>query len=141
MGAKIKEETWRHLTPIMPGLLFDAWRVGDTIPDGNLPRGGRNTKIYKHQQRTARLLWQQRCHVHRDQDGSEETLPTLDDCAASRNPLDYYLNILGYLVALRIIFCHKSSRRELSFAQRLLARCASQFARMNVYLNPSFHYI
>lgn len=120
--------------------LFDTWHEGDSIPDGNIPRGGESSRIYKYQQRNAKLLWENRCLVHIDTAGANEDLPNLDDYAQSWNVRDYYINILQYLVALAILSARSLSRQDLTFAQQLLACCAQEFTRMNVHLSPSIHY-
>lgn len=141
MLGKLKAEQWRTLSHVLHVGLFEAWRVGDTIPDGDLPRGGRNTKIYAYQQTMARTVCRDRRRVHVDQGGDEDWMPQLDDCASSRNLPDYYKNIMCYLVALRILFNYAINRRDLEFAQQLLWRVATTFTRMNVNLTPSFHYM
>ncbi|KAG8762525.1 hypothetical protein FRC12_008975 [Ceratobasidium sp. 428] len=37
MTRRVKSEQWIHLVPLLPVLLYDAYRVGDAIPAGELP--------------------------------------------------------------------------------------------------------
>ncbi|KAF8594344.1 hypothetical protein BDV93DRAFT_403094, partial [Ceratobasidium sp. AG-I] len=137
---QIKAEQWRHLTRILCAALFEAWREDDSIPDLDIPRGTAKSLILQYQQRTAKLFWENLCNVHIAEGGDPEDKPKLEHCAQSRNVRDYYLNVLRYLVALSILSARNISREDLAFAQQLLARCAKEFTRMKVHLNPSFHY-
>ncbi|EUC53934.1 transposase family Tnp2 protein, partial [Rhizoctonia solani AG-3 Rhs1AP] len=47
IGSNVKAEQWHHLSFITPILLFEAWRVGDTIPDNDIPTGPENSKASK----------------------------------------------------------------------------------------------
>jgi hypothetical protein len=140
MTARMKAEQWLHVCPAMPVLFYDAWRVGDVIPDGPIPRGARNTKVYKHQQRNARLLLANRRRIHRDEGDIDDPPPTLQDCAASREVRPIYKNIIRYCVGHAEVHKHDITTRGGRFGLDLLSRCAATFARMNIHLNPSFHY-
>lgn len=141
MTSSVKAEQWDHLSVILYAALFEAWRVGDTIPDGNVPRGGKHTKVYKFQQSQARELCRNRCIVHTNQGGSDDTKPTLSDCVSSRNRRLIFRNILRYVLALQLLLRHRISREDVSLAQRLLARVAIVFTKMNLLLTPNFHYM
>ena len=82
----------------------------------------------------------QRLLVHLDQEDDEDSRPTLEDCAASRNAREYYRNVLRFVVAISILSSRNITPNELEFAQRLLERLATSFTEMNVHLSPTFHY-
>ncbi|KAF8597867.1 hypothetical protein BDV93DRAFT_595648, partial [Ceratobasidium sp. AG-I] len=48
--SSMKAEQWRHFTSVAHVLLFKAWKVGDTIPNGDIPRdncqASRNARQY-----------------------------------------------------------------------------------------------
>ncbi|QRV83198.1 Transposase family tnp2 [Ceratobasidium sp. AG-Ba] len=141
MGARMKAEQWRTLLVILPAALFAAWcdPETDTIPGVNIPRGAQNSLHYKVQQSNASLLLQKRRNAHYEDGGDPDEEPTLEDCASSRNPREYFLNILRYCVAYRLLFKHRITREEVEQGQALLERFGATFARMNVHLTPSFH--
>jgi hypothetical protein len=136
----MKAEQWLHLVPVLPILLYDAWRVGDLIPDGPIPRGACNTKVYKAQQRSARLLLANRLRIHRREGDDDDPAPTIEDCAASREVRPIYKNIMRYCLGHAELHRHDISIRGGRFGLDLVSRCAANFARMNIHLNPSFHY-
>jgi hypothetical protein len=136
----MKAEQWRHFTSVAHILLFKAWKVGDSIPDGDIPQGNLASVTYKWALRQANLLLTARRHVHHDIDCDDDDLPTLDDCFASRNARLYYCNVLRYVVAVSILMSRDITREDLDLAQRLLERMSVSLTRMNVHLSPSFHY-
>jgi hypothetical protein len=106
----------------------------------DIPRGNRNSKAYKDQQRRALIIRNRRQQIfNNDAEGDIEE-PTLNNCAASRNAKSYYRNILRFCIAISILMNRTITRRELTLAQRLLERLSISFALMNVHLSPSFHY-
>ncbi|CUA73103.1 similar to conserved hypothetical protein [Rhizoctonia solani] len=137
--GRIKAEQWRNMAHILHVALFEAWRVGDAIPNTDIPRGGTRTKIYAEQNKMAEHLYAARCRVHADEGGAEEDEPSLDDCRPSRNPRDYYKVVLCYLVARNILFSWQHSLAEVEFAQQLLWRVNTSLVDMNVPLPPTAH--
>ncbi|KAG9087208.1 hypothetical protein FRC06_002684, partial [Ceratobasidium sp. 370] len=65
--SRTKAEQWKNITAILHILLFIVWKVSNTIPDRDVPRGNSNTVEFKRQQRQAGLLHDQRILVHLDQ--------------------------------------------------------------------------
>ncbi|KEP47894.1 transposase family Tnp2 protein [Rhizoctonia solani 123E] len=141
MGSNMKAEQWHHLAPISPILLFDSWRVGDTIPDEDIPTGPENSTASKDRARTAKLLLRQRRKVHEYRHGAAVDRPKLDQCLSSRSPKYYLVNFVRLALALRSIFCHEITRNSVAFGQRLLSRMCISLVEMNVYLSPSFHWM
>ncbi|CAE6428590.1 unnamed protein product [Rhizoctonia solani] len=136
--GRVKAEQWRNLAHVLHVALFEAWRVGDVIPNTDLPEGAANSKIYANQNKMAKHLHAARCRVHADEGGAGEE-PRLDDCRASRNPRDYYRVVLCYLVSRNILFSRQHSRAQVEFAQQLLWRVNTSFVDMNVPLPPTAH--
>ncbi|KAF8752758.1 hypothetical protein RHS01_07483 [Rhizoctonia solani] len=54
--GRVKADQQRLLRLIMIGLYFEAWRVGDSIPDGDIPRGSKRSKHYKAQKANAKAF-------------------------------------------------------------------------------------
>ncbi|QRV84703.1 Transposase family Tnp2 protein [Ceratobasidium sp. AG-Ba] len=136
---KVKSEQWLHLVPLLPVLLFDAYRIGDSVPDRSMPRGNRKTKFYANQQRGARNVLKHRQRIEKHQPDLLDEPPTLENCAASRDVRPLLRNILRYCVAHSIIHSNSITPATAQLAVDLLTRCAACFARMNYHLNPSFH--
>ena len=139
MGGRMKAEQWRTLLVILPGALFEAWRIGDSIPENDIPRGEETSKHFKTQEANAKLVLRRRRHAHIAADGDPDQVPTLEDCASSRSPREYLLNVLRYCVAYKGLFRHRLTISEIAEMVGLLERLGSTFARMNVHLVPSFH--
>lgn len=140
MGSRVKAEQWQHIAPVIPILFFEAWRVGDIIPEGDIPRGPKNTKTFKHQLRNSKLLLRQRRKVHDNRNDEALPYPILDDCAASRDPRHYLLNFIRYAIFCRAVLCHNNTREDTSFGMQLIQRAWVSLSNMNVYLSPSFHW-
>ncbi|QRV85804.1 Transposase family tnp2 [Ceratobasidium sp. AG-Ba] len=139
MGTGMKAEQWRTLLTVLPGALFDAWQVDGVIPEGMIPRGRQNSKIFKAQTSNAKKLLRQRRHVHEELNRDPDDEPTLEDCRASREPREYMQNVLRYCVAYRNLFRHRITRAEVEEMSILLERMGEMFTRMNVYMTQSFH--
>lgn len=52
----MKAEQWHHFDSVAHILLFQAWKIGDTIPDMDIPRGQANSSSFKWQERQAGLV-------------------------------------------------------------------------------------
>ncbi|KAG8756816.1 hypothetical protein FRC12_010451 [Ceratobasidium sp. 428] len=139
MGGRMKAEQWRNLVTILPVAVFEAWRVGDTIPDDDIPQGGENTVHFKEQQANAQKLLRRRRHAHVLDEGDPDNMPQLQDCTPSRNPREYFANVMRYCVAYRGLFRHRISQQEVREMAALLERLCTSFCEMNVHLPPSFH--
>ncbi|KAG8726216.1 hypothetical protein FRC10_007334 [Ceratobasidium sp. 414] len=124
---------------ILPVALFEAWRVGNAIPDANIPSGGRNTKNYKAQQANANLLLRRHHHAHDLYGGDLNNMPGLEYCASSRNPREYYTNVMRYCIACNGLFQHRLKQQEIADMTSLLELVGITFTEMNVHLPPSFH--
>lgn len=141
MVSNMKAEQWDHLSVILYAGLFEAWRDGDTIPNGLVPRGGKNTKVYKFQKVQARELCRNRCIVHERQGGDDDSRPTVDSCMSARNRRLIFRNIIRYCAGLRPLLGHNVTRNDVALSQRLLTRSAIVFTKMNILLTPNFHYM
>jgi hypothetical protein len=136
-----KADQMKHLTTILYAVLFDAWKDGDSIPDGNTPRGSQKSRIYKFQQSQAKQVHRMKCHVHNYEEGDDDNWPTLESCASVRSRRLIFGNILRYCYALKILFRHHPTRQSAARGQRLLARVGALFAKMNIPLTPNYHYL
>ncbi|CUA74695.1 hypothetical protein RSOLAG22IIIB_05664 [Rhizoctonia solani] len=139
MDRRTKAEQWRLLRFVMPVAYFEAWRDGDVIPDIAIPRGGRNTLHFKAQQQSARQLLRRRRNVHHMYERDAEELPEIEDCASSRNPREYYANILRFCVAGTLLTRHLVTLAEIQQGADLIEQVGIAFTEMNVHLTPSFH--
>ncbi|CEL60097.1 similar to KIAA0564 protein [Rhizoctonia solani AG-1 IB] len=139
MNRGTKAEQWRNLLLILPGALFEAWRIGDAIPNNNVPRGGRNTTHFKAQRANSERIYRRRIRVHEMDEGDLEEMPELEDCGTSRNPRDFYANILRYCIAYAGISQHRLTRDEINEATELFEQVGAIFAQMNINLPPIFH--
>ncbi|KAJ7728159.1 hypothetical protein DFH07DRAFT_757370 [Mycena maculata] len=52
-GGKVKADEWRNAMLVYPVALFQAWRVGDIIPDGDAPLPKKRSKVKAAQEHTA----------------------------------------------------------------------------------------
>ncbi|QRW23960.1 Transposase family tnp2 [Rhizoctonia solani] len=139
IGGHTKAEQWNTLLVVLPAALFEAWRVGNSIPENEIPRGGQNTRHFKQQQANARRLLRRRRHVHDMDQGELDNVPELGDCFPSRNPRDYFANILRYCVAHAVVTQHWLSRQQIDTFTPLFKLIATTFAKMNINLPPIFH--
>ncbi|KAG8742079.1 hypothetical protein FRC11_014513, partial [Ceratobasidium sp. 423] len=139
MDSRTKAEQWRLLRLVMPVAYFEAWRVGDTIPIGDIPCGGRNTKHFKAQMKSARQLLQRRHRVHIMDEFDPNDAPQLEDCASSRDPHDYYANILRFCVGTMYLTRHQVTLGEIHQGSKFLELVGVKFNEMNIHLTPSFH--
>ncbi|QRV85645.1 Transposase family Tnp2 protein [Ceratobasidium sp. AG-Ba] len=135
----VKSEQWFHLVPLLPVLLYDAWRDGRAIPAICVPRGDKRTRAYKHQQRTAKLVLDHRRRIYQHCGDPEDPPPTLGDCHTSRHLLPFYRNCLRYCTGHSLIHDNSVSISSARLEIDLLSRCASTFARMNFHLSPNWH--
>ncbi|KDN42383.1 hypothetical protein RSAG8_06874, partial [Rhizoctonia solani AG-8 WAC10335] len=139
MGGRTKAEQWRLLCLVMPLAYFEAWRIGDAIPNGDIPRGGQNTLHFKAQERSARLLFQRRRRLHILDEGDPDDGPQLEDCFPSRDPRQYYANVLRYCLASTLLTQHRITLGEVQQGAMFLEQVGTVFTDMNVHLTPSFH--
>jgi hypothetical protein len=65
--------------------------------------------------------------------------PQLEDCMSSRNPRDYYANIMRYCVGSTYLTRHRVTLAEVEQGEAFLAQVSESFTKMNVNLTPSFH--
>ncbi|EUC67692.1 transposase family Tnp2 protein, partial [Rhizoctonia solani AG-3 Rhs1AP] len=139
MDGRTKAEQWRLLRIVMPVAYFEAWRVGDTIPDVDIPPGGQNTRHFKAQEKNADLLYRRLRQVHIMDEGDPNDAPREEDCFPSRNPREYYGNILRYCLASTLLSQHRVTLAEINQGEMFLEQVGITFAEMKVHLTPSFH--
>ncbi|KAG8707940.1 hypothetical protein FRC08_000209, partial [Ceratobasidium sp. 394] len=79
MRTGMKAEQWRTLLVILVVVLFEAWQMGDAIPDGNIPQDGQNTWNFKKQWANTNLLLEQCHNVHDLNEGDLDNVPNIED--------------------------------------------------------------
>ncbi|KAJ7833201.1 hypothetical protein B0H13DRAFT_1914680 [Mycena leptocephala] len=92
-GGKVKADEWRNAMLVYPVALFEAWRVGDTIPDGDAPLPKAGSKVKAKEDHTAELMGKRRKkHAARQSNASAVDYAAIEATGASRNYNDHYLN-------------------------------------------------
>jgi hypothetical protein len=135
---RIKAEQLKLLVPVLPQLIFTAFRDGDEIPMDLIPRGKRNSTGGRHQVSRAKLLHKRRTQ-HFDNIGHPELAPASEDCFSSRDPRRHFLQIMRFCVAFHDIFVHKISPNQAQFVHQLIESACIEYTRMNVHMAPCFH--
>ncbi|KEP45483.1 transposase family Tnp2 protein, partial [Rhizoctonia solani 123E] len=139
MDGCTKAEQWRLLHIVMPVAYFEAWRVGNTIPDVDIPPSGQNTQHFKAQEKNADLLYRRLRQVHIMDEGDPNNTPREEDCFPLCNPCEYYGNILRYCLASTLLSQHRVTLAEINQGEMFLEQVGITFAEMKVHLTPSFH--
>ncbi|KAJ7830463.1 hypothetical protein B0H13DRAFT_1915915 [Mycena leptocephala] len=92
-GGKVKADEWRNAMLVYPVALFEAWRVGDTIPDGDAPLPKAGSEVKAKEDHTAELMGKRRKkHAARQSNASAVDYAAIEATGASRNYNDHYLN-------------------------------------------------
>ncbi|KAF8606147.1 hypothetical protein BDV93DRAFT_437595 [Ceratobasidium sp. AG-I] len=154
-AGRIKAEIWRNTATVYFIPLFEAFRSGDTIPDGDAPMPKKNSKTLKRMKNNSNKSRKRRrknraaAQGSPDESGSgesdgEENTPqaTLDDLPGfrtSRNYALHYEQALKFSVAMRTLVCHSISANDAHLAQDLLEQVCREYVRMGVHLPPNFH--
>ncbi|QRW24949.1 Transposase family Tnp2 protein [Rhizoctonia solani] len=120
LKGRVKADQRRLSRLIMIGSYFEAWRVGNSIPDGDIPRGSERSKHYKAQKANAKAFRRRRNHVNDLDGGKLDKVPPWHEFMPLRNPRNWFANLLR--------FC-------------LLEQVGTVFTDMNIHLTPSFHAI
>lgn len=118
-------------------LLFEALRVGDEIPNWNVPSGSSDSLARKHDLASARKNLKRKTAAC-----AENGLPppVLDECFPSRNARDHYCQVLDFCWFKRMIVTQKITRGLNRFCMDLLENLCVRWTDMNVNLSPNFHY-
>ncbi|KAJ7820136.1 hypothetical protein B0H13DRAFT_382951, partial [Mycena leptocephala] len=139
-GGKVKADEWRNAMLVYPVALFEAWRVGDTIPDGDAPLPKAGSKVKAKEDHTAELMGKRRKkHAARQSNASAVDYAAIEATGASRNYHDHYLNVLRFCTASRMMVTRKISPNDASRARTFFSEAFSSWARMNCPLTPNFH--
>lgn len=139
-GGKVKADEWRNTMLVYPVALFQAWRVGDSFPDGDAPLPSARSKVKATEEHTAELG-----KKRRKKNAARQTTTTVHDydaieaTGASRNYQDHYLNVLRFCTASRVIVTRAISPNEASRARTFLSEAFSSWSNMNCLLTPNFH--
>ncbi|QRW07944.1 Transposase family tnp2 [Ceratobasidium sp. AG-Ba] len=136
----IKADQWKLTSKILFIPLFLAFRDGDEIGPGYVPRGNRSSPAAKHQSHRAKMLHQQRVKYFQAL-GQPEASPPVDQCYASRSLRFHYRQVLRFCVATSVIDKRSITPTEILFAQELMEALCVDYVRKNVPLAPNFHYL
>jgi hypothetical protein len=138
--VSIKADQWKLTSRIIYIPLFVAFRDGDEIGPGYVPRGSRSSSAAKHQTYCAKLLYQQR-RKYFQSIGQPNECPPMEECYPCRSLRFHYRQILRFSVATNIIEKRSVAPAVIGFAQNLLESLCVDYARNNVQLAPNFHYM
>ncbi|KAJ6476716.1 hypothetical protein C8R47DRAFT_657669 [Mycena vitilis] len=139
-GGRVKADEWRNAMLVYPIALFQAWRVGDAIPDGDAPLPKSRSKVKAKEDHTAELMKKRRKkHAGRQSNTTEMDYEAIEDTGASRNYRDHYLNVLRFCTGARAIVVRKISPNEATRARTFFSEAFSSWALMNCPLTPNFH--
>ncbi|KAJ7741809.1 hypothetical protein DFH07DRAFT_777994 [Mycena maculata] len=140
-GGKVKADEWRNAMLVYPVALFQAWQVGDIIPDGDAPLPKKRSKVKAAQEHTTELMQRRRKkNAARQADTTDVDYVAIEATGASRNYQDHYLNVLRYCTASRIIVTRAISPSDATRGRTFLSEAFSSWARMNCLLTPNFHF-
>ncbi|KAJ7020885.1 hypothetical protein C8F04DRAFT_1315733 [Mycena alexandri] len=139
-GGKIKADEWRNAMLVYPVALFEAWRVGNSLPDGDAPLPKSRSKVKAKEDHTA-LLMNKRRKKHAARQANTEAIDyaAIEDTGTSRNYGEHYLNVLRFCTASRVIVTRAISPNDATRARTFLSEAFSSWARMNCLLTPNFH--
>jgi hypothetical protein len=139
MKGCIKAKQHCPLRLIMIAAYFEAWRVGDSIPDGDIPRGSEQSKHYKAQKANAKAFRQRWNYVNNIEGGELDQVPHWEHFMPLQNPRDWFANLLRFCVGTSLLTWHQITLEGIEQGQRLLAQTGVVFTNMNINLTPSFH--
>ncbi|QRV73333.1 Transposase family tnp2 [Ceratobasidium sp. AG-Ba] len=115
----IKADQWKLTSKILFIPLFLAFRDGDEIGPGYVPRGNQSSPAAKHQSHRAKMLHQRRVKYFQAL-GQPEASPPVDQCYASRSLRFHYRQVLRFCVATSVIDKRSITPTEVLFAQELM---------------------
>ncbi|QRV72064.1 Transposase family Tnp2 protein [Ceratobasidium sp. AG-Ba] len=138
--ATTKADQWKLTSRVLFIPLFLAFRDGDEIGPGFVPRGNRSSPGAKHQAHRAKLLHQQRRKYY-ESIAQPDLCPPLIECYPSRNLRFHYRQVLRFCVAVSLLDKRSVTPAEITFGQRLLESLCVDYVQNNVQLSPNFHYL
>jgi len=139
-GGKVKADEWRNGMLVYPVALFEAWRKGDTLPEGDAPFPKPGTKAHKAEQKQEEMMKKR----HKKNAAQREAIDVddfqeIEDTSASRNYKDHFIAVVHFCTAIRIFASRSITRSESLRAQQLLSRACTLWAEMNCHMTPNFH--
>ncbi|QRV98832.1 Transposase family tnp2 [Ceratobasidium sp. AG-Ba] len=135
-----KADQWKLTARIIFVPLFLAFRDGDEIGPGLVPRGNIKSPGAKHQAHRAKLLHQQRRKYY-ESIGRLNECPPIAECYPSRSLRFHYRQVLRFCVAVGLLDKRSVTPTEIEFGQRLLESLCIDYVEKNVQLSPNFHYL
>ncbi|KAJ7127496.1 hypothetical protein C8R46DRAFT_53144 [Mycena filopes] len=139
-GGKVKADEWRNAMLVYPIALFEAWREGNSLPEGDAPLPKGRSKVKAKEEHTAALMQKRRKkHAALQADTQEIDYAAIEDTGASRSYTEHYLNVIRFCTASRVIVTRAISPNDASRARTFFSEAFSSWARMNCLLTPNFH--
>ncbi|KAK7021453.1 hypothetical protein R3P38DRAFT_2477221, partial [Favolaschia claudopus] len=93
--GKVKADEWRNTILVYPVALFEAWRIGESLPDEDAPLPKARSKVKAKEAHTAELFKKRRKKHAARQEIPETYFGAIEDTGASRSYADHYLNVLS----------------------------------------------
>lgn len=125
---------------VYPVALFEAWRKGDRLRQGDAPLPKSGTNAQKAEQKQEDLMKKRRKKAaaqHNDIDA--DAFQIIDNTPTSRDYQEHYDAMMLFCAAIRIFASRSITRTESAHAQELLSRACSQWAGMHCHMTPNFH--
>ncbi|QRW24340.1 Transposase family Tnp2 protein [Rhizoctonia solani] len=141
LKGRVKAKQRRLLRLIMVGLYFEAWRVGDSILDGNIPCGSERSRHYKAQKVNAKAFRRRQNHINNLNEGGLDKVLPWQEFMPSQNPRDWFANLLRFCIGATLLTQHRITQEEVEQGCQLLEQVGTVFTDMNINLTPSFHAI
>jgi hypothetical protein len=125
---------------VYPVALFEAWRKGDTLPEGDAPFPKPGTKAHKAEQKQEEMMKKRRKKNAAQREAIDvDDFQEIEDTSASRNYKDHFIAVVHFCTAIRIFASRSITRSESLRAQQLLSRACTLWAEMNCHMTPNFH--
>ncbi|KAH9932537.1 uncharacterized protein B0H18DRAFT_1083280 [Fomitopsis serialis] len=140
-GGSVKADQWRNLVHILPVVLYYAWQVKGSIPEGCAPRPNASSNAGKALAKKEDLIRsRQRAHLAAQPgDVPIEAMEAINRMEIDRNYRRHYENALEMCTAIRIWASSSISPQEVERAQDCHSRACQSWATMNCHLTPYFH--
>ncbi|KAJ7291750.1 hypothetical protein C8J57DRAFT_948984, partial [Mycena rebaudengoi] len=141
-SGTVKADQWRTQISVLFIALFDAWQVDGEIPDIDAPPSASNTKLYRAQQQSEKLVVQRLMEtlMARNPNPTEEDIAAVKATKMDRSLRRHYDAILQFTAAIRILCTQEISPNDVKRAFSALSHAVQSWARMNCHLTPYFHF-
>lgn len=125
---------------VYPVALFEAWRKGDRLRQGDAPLPKSGTNAQKAEQKQEDLMKKRRKKAAAQHDDVDaDAFQIIDNTPTSRDYQEHYDAMMLFCAAIRIFASRSITRTESTRAQELLSRACSLWAGMHCHMTPNFH--